>query len=58
MRGRAAPSRIARREMHADIAGAERAEDRVGQRVKPDIGVGMADQTLARAARCTPHSQT
>ena len=36
--------RIARREMHADIAGAEGAQDRVGQRVEPDIGVGMADQ--------------
>ncbi len=47
MRGRAAPFRIARREMHADIAGAERAEDRIGQRMQPDIGVGMADEALA-----------
>ena len=44
MRRRAAPLRIAGREMQADIAGAERAQDRVGERVEPDIGIGMADQ--------------
>src|SRR5437868_1501438 len=37
MRRRAAPGGIAGREMHADIAGADRAEDRVGERVEPDI---------------------
>ena len=47
MRGRAAPFRVARREMHADIAGAERAEHRVGQRMQPDIGIGMADKPVA-----------
>ncbi len=30
--------------MHADVARADRAQDRVGQRVQPDIGVGMADE--------------
>ena len=29
--------------MHADIAGSDRAEDRVGQRVQPDIGIRMTD---------------
>ena len=42
--GRAPPVRVARREMHADIAGADRAQHRVGQRVQADIGVGMADE--------------
>ena len=47
---------FARREVHADVAGADRAEDRVGQRVEPDIGVGMADDAGARAGsrRRTP----
>src|SRR5690242_3766008 len=30
--------------MLADIAGAERAQDRIGERVKADIGIGMADE--------------
>ncbi len=30
--------------MHADIAGADRAQHRVGQRMEADIGVGMADE--------------
>ena len=42
----AAPLRIARRKMHADIAGADRAEHGVGQRVQAGIGVGMADQAM------------
>ena len=42
----------------ADIAGADRAEHRVGQRVQPDIGVGMPDEPLRRAALRTPHSMT
>jgi hypothetical protein len=33
--------------VHANIAGADRAEHRVGQRVQPDIGVGMADNAGA-----------
>ncbi len=33
VRGRVAPFRIARREVHADITGAERTEDRIGQRM-------------------------
>ncbi len=41
---RAAPARIARREVHADIAGADRTEHRVGQGVKADIGIGMTDE--------------
>ena len=32
--------------MHADIAGAERAQDRIGQGVEPDIGIGMALEPL------------
>ena len=40
----AAPARVTGREMAADITGADRAEDRIGQRVQPDIGVGMAEQ--------------
>ena len=40
--GGAAPLRVRRREMVADVAGAERAEDRVGQRVEDDVGVAMA----------------
>src|SRR5258708_17895996 len=42
--GGAAPARIARREMHPDIARTDGAEHRVGYRVQPDIGVGMTDQ--------------
>src|SRR6185312_17370872 len=44
MRRRAQPLWVARREMHADITGADATEDRVGQGMKPGIGVGMADQ--------------
>ncbi len=40
------PARIAGREMLADIAGADGAQDGVGQRMEPDIGVRMAFQTL------------
>ena len=40
----AAPVRIARREMHADIAVGERAQDGVDQRMEHDVGVGMAGQ--------------
>src|SRR5260370_22087355 len=47
VRGRAAPARIGGREMHADIAGADCAEYRVGEGVETDIGVGMSDQTVA-----------
>src|SRR6185369_9632695 len=45
-RGSAAPLRIGRRKMVADVAGAQRAEDRVGQRVKDDVGVAMAGKAL------------
>ena len=38
--------RIAGREMHADVAVGERAEDGVGQRVQDHIGVGMAGERL------------
>ena len=40
----AAPLRVAGREMRADVALAERAVDRVGDRVQRDVGVGMALQ--------------
>ena len=40
--GGAAPFLVARRKMHADVAVGERAEDRVGQRMQRDVGIGMA----------------
>src|SRR5215469_6988356 len=40
----AAPARFARRKMHPDIAGADRAEYGVGQSMKADIGVGVPDK--------------
>ena len=40
------PLRVARREMGADIAFSQRAEDGVHQRVPSRVGVGMADQAL------------
>ena len=42
----AVPLRIARREMRADVAVGERAEDGVGERMQRDVGVGMAGQRL------------
>ena len=57
MRRRAAPAFVRGRKMLADIAGAERAQDRVGQRVQSDIGVGMAFEA-ASCGTFTPHSQT
>ena len=44
---RAVPLRIARREMHADVAVGERAEDRVGQRMQHHVGIGMAGERRA-----------
>ena len=38
---RALPVRVGGWEMRADIALGQRAVERVGQRVQPDIGVGM-----------------
>src|SRR3546814_19160253 len=46
VRRRAAPLRIARREMVADVAVGEGAEDRVGQRMKRDIGIAMALKSM------------
>ena len=40
----APPARLARRKVHPDIAGADRSEQRISQRVQADIGVGMADE--------------
>ncbi len=45
-RRRALPLRIARRKMPADVALAERAIDRVGDRMQRDVGVGMAGELL------------
>ena len=45
-RGRAAPLRVRRREMIADVAGAERAQNRVGQRVEGDVGIAVAGKAL------------
>src|SRR3546814_5406192 len=46
VRRRAAPLRIARREMVADVAVGKAAKDRVGQRVKRDIGIAMALKSM------------
>ncbi len=43
--GGAAPLRIARREVHADIAVGERAEDGIDQRMQHDVGIGMPGQS-------------
>ena len=43
----AAPLRIGRREMLADVAGADRAQHRVGQRMQRHVGVGMPGERLA-----------
>ena len=53
----AAPLRIAGRKMRADIAVADRAEHRVGDRMQRDIGVGMADSACEWGI-FTPPSQT
>ena len=53
-----APLRIARREMHPDIALRQRAEHRVGQGVQHDVAIGMGDDAPARAGIRTPPSQT
>lgn len=45
-RCRAAPLRIARREMRADIAVGERAEQGIGQGVERDVAIGMGDDAL------------
>ena len=57
VRRRAAPLRVARRKVHADVAVGERAEDRVGQRMQHDVGVGMAGELRSCGMR-TPPSQT
>src|SRR3546814_19467701 len=41
-----APFRVARREMSADIAVGKCAENRVGQRVKRDIGIAMPFKSM------------
>src|SRR3546814_9115099 len=46
VRRRAAPLRIARREMVADVAVGEGAADRVGKRMKRDIGIARALKSL------------
>ena len=46
---RAAPARVARREMLADVAVGERAEDRVDERMQHHVGIGMADHARGRA---------
>ena len=44
--GGAAPLRIARRKVHADVAVGERAQDGVDQRMQHHVGVGMPGQAL------------
>ena len=43
---RTPPLRVGWREVRADIAGAAGGEQRVGQRMQRDIGIGMAGQLL------------
>ena len=43
LRGSTAPARVGRREVHADIALRDHPEQGVGQGMKPDIGIAMAD---------------
>ena len=43
---RAAPAFIRRREMLPDIAGADGAQDRIGQRMQSGIGIGMAFERM------------
>ena len=56
--GNAAPARVRRREMHADIALGDDAEQRVGQRMQGHIGIAMTDQLLRDAGCVTPHRIT
>jgi hypothetical protein len=41
---RAAPLRIARRKVHADVAVSERAEDGIDQRMQRNVGIGMSGE--------------
>src|SRR6185437_12805180 len=45
-RGRAPPLRIGRREVAADVAIRERAEDRIGDGVRENIRIGMTNQPV------------
>ena len=56
--GGAAPLRIGRREVLADVAGADRAQHGIGQRMQRHVGVGMAGQRRGRAGCATPPSIT
>ena len=56
-RGGTLPLRIARRKMRADIAVADRAEERVGQRMQRHVGIRMPDEARV-CAILTPPSQT
>ena len=40
----ARPARVGRREVAADVASTERAQERVGHRMQADVGIGVADQ--------------
>ena len=48
---RAAPLRVRRREMLADVAQPGRPEQRIGDRVEDDVGVAVAGQAARVAAR-------
>ena len=45
-RGGAAPGRVARREVLADVAVADGAEQRVGECMQPDVGVGVPFEAM------------
>ena len=51
---RAAPLRIAGREMRADVAVGQRAENGVDQRMQRDVGIGMADEARSCGMRMPP----
>ena len=54
--GGALPLRVARREVRADVAVGERAEDGVDQRMQADIAVGMGQKALGvRHAHAADH---
>ena len=57
-RRRAAPLRVARREVLADVARAGRAEHRVDHRVQRDVGVAVPGEAAVVRRSCTPHSHS
>jgi hypothetical protein len=46
IRGGAAPLRITRRKVHADVALAQRTQDRIDQRMQHHVGIGMTGDAV------------